>query len=277
MQIVESSIDNLRINREFLFNAERKVADFILDNLNGATQMNVSHVAKACEVSDATVIRMCKHLGYKGFYQLKVSLAKNLGEENYLDSSLNEMPIKNVNDFFSILSRNMKIIGNSLSPTSVEAVVTAINNANTIHIIGFGNTINVALDFAFRLGRMKIATTSSFSDELELSSINLARYGDVIIGISHSGGSECVINALKMGQKKGLTTVAITDLKDSPVEEISDYVLCTSIEATKTYVFGAESHMNMMAVTDLLLYLIAQKKATNKGLEMFFSETTFEN
>jgi DNA-binding MurR/RpiR family transcriptional regulator len=260
-----------------LFNAERKVADYILDNLNEAVHMNVAQIASACGVSDATVIRMCKHLGYKGYYQMKVRLAQNLGETKIIGSDIENLKVDSVKAFFKVCSYNMHKIGSSLDSATVKKVVKAIVEANTVHIIGFGNTTNVVLDFAFRLSRMKIATTCSHSDELELSSINLARYGDIVIGVSHSGGSVCVIKALTIARAKGLTTVAITDLEDSPVQQIADFTLCSTIEASKIYVFGAESHINIHAIVDLLLFLIAQEKTTETGLEMFLSETQLTN
>ena len=49
----------------------KKVADFILKNPELAVNANVSELANYSGVSDATVIRLCKHLGYQGLYQMK--------------------------------------------------------------------------------------------------------------------------------------------------------------------------------------------------------------
>ena len=50
--------------KDEMFLAERKVADYIAENPNQAVEMNVSELAEKSGASDATVIRLCKRLGY---------------------------------------------------------------------------------------------------------------------------------------------------------------------------------------------------------------------
>ncbi|MCD2492111.1 MurR/RpiR family transcriptional regulator [Lacrimispora sp. NSJ-141] len=73
-------IDTIKENYQQMFSAEKKVADFILQHPEQTVSSNVSELAELSGVSDATVIRMCKHLGYQGFYQMKLNLARDLGQ-----------------------------------------------------------------------------------------------------------------------------------------------------------------------------------------------------
>ena len=63
---------------EQLFSAERKVADCIRKNPDQAIMMNVSELASASGASEATVVRMCKHIGYQGYYQMRLVLAGDM-------------------------------------------------------------------------------------------------------------------------------------------------------------------------------------------------------
>lgn len=65
-----------------IFKAEKKVADFILKNPEVAVNANVSELANYSGVSDATVIRLCKHLGYSGYYQMKICLSRDMGSRD---------------------------------------------------------------------------------------------------------------------------------------------------------------------------------------------------
>ena len=67
-----------------IFQAERKVADFVRKNPELVVNANVSELANYSGVSDATVIRMCKHLGYEGYYQMKICLSGDLGGTSIL-------------------------------------------------------------------------------------------------------------------------------------------------------------------------------------------------
>jgi len=276
MQILESAIDNIRENSDDLFAAEKIVARHILDHAEQVPSSNIKEIAVACGVSEATVIRMCKHLGYKGFYQLKLMLAQDLEKSSRIGAGVEDEEILDASDFFKGLSHNIYAVGKSVDIKALHECVPLIAKANVVHIIAFGNTITTALNFAFRLGRIEISTTSSISDELELSSINLARYGDIVIGLSHSGGSRSVLKAFQLARQKGITTIAITDIIDTPLHELADYTLATGVEKSRIEVFGAESHVYMSAILDALFYFLAKEKRTKKGLAMFLAETKIE-
>jgi DNA-binding MurR/RpiR family transcriptional regulator len=74
-------IDTIQEHYDNIFNAEKKVADFILSNPEKAVNANVSELASFSGVSDATVIRFCKHIGYQGYYQLRINLSRDYRQE----------------------------------------------------------------------------------------------------------------------------------------------------------------------------------------------------
>ena len=55
--------------------AERKVADFILDDPERAMRMVINEIAEAAGVSVPSVTRLARRLGYKGFLDFRVALA----------------------------------------------------------------------------------------------------------------------------------------------------------------------------------------------------------
>jgi len=275
MQIVDSPLENIRLNSDELFSAEKKVAEYILANVEEILHMSVNELSQFCNVSEATIIRMCKHLGYKGFYQLKIMLAHDLGQSKIIGNG--NTGIDTVSEFFQDIANNMYTIGRMIDNKAFQDCINLIIRCNTVHVIASGNTIPSALDFAFRLGRIEIAATSSISDELELSSINLARFGDIVIGISHSGGSNSVLKAFDIARRKGITTIAITDIQDSPLNKLADFTLVSGVETSNVYVFGAESHINTSVVLDALIFFLVKKKRHEKGFEMFLPETKLDS
>ena len=65
--------------------SERKIADFIVKNPYKTVDCNVAELAKLSGVSDATVVRMCHHIGYTGYYQFRITLARDMGKNQYGD------------------------------------------------------------------------------------------------------------------------------------------------------------------------------------------------
>jgi D-sedoheptulose 7-phosphate isomerase len=51
----------------------------------------------------------------------------------------------------------------------------------------------------------------------------LGRAGDVLIGISTSGGSKNVIKAMEVARAKGIKTVAMTGMKHGPMADLADH------------------------------------------------------
>ena len=75
MQIIKTSvIENIKHNFEELFPAEKKTAQYILE----VTLLNISQLAKKAHASEASIVRMAKHLGYNGFFQMRLLLSNDV-------------------------------------------------------------------------------------------------------------------------------------------------------------------------------------------------------
>ena len=77
-------IETINENYDQIFSAEKKVADFILSFPELAVNANVSELANYSNVSDATVIRFCKHIGYQGYYQLRIISQETWDENRFM-------------------------------------------------------------------------------------------------------------------------------------------------------------------------------------------------
>ena len=73
----------LQIKRLYcnLTSAERKVADYVIESPQEITSLTVHQLAEKCEVAASAVIRFCKSVQLKGFAELKIELAKELGSK----------------------------------------------------------------------------------------------------------------------------------------------------------------------------------------------------
>ena len=68
------------INEKYmeLFPAEKKVVDAILKKPQNVVNYNAADLAKKSDVSVATIVRLCHHLGYEGYYQFRLLLSMSL-------------------------------------------------------------------------------------------------------------------------------------------------------------------------------------------------------
>jgi DNA-binding MurR/RpiR family transcriptional regulator len=80
---LENKIKNARLTK-----TERRIADFFLDNLTRICFMTAEDISVELGVSDASVIRFVRSLGYTGFSELKKSIQTQLSK--HLENSTNE-------------------------------------------------------------------------------------------------------------------------------------------------------------------------------------------
>ena len=79
---------------------------------------------------------------------------------------------------------------------------------------------------------------------------------DIAIGISHSGSSKDIVDALKVAKEHGATTIAITNEGKSPILKQSDIVLSTSSDETKYNILALNSRIAQLAIIDTLYFYI---------------------
>ena len=68
-------LERIRNIYSSLNSAERKAAQFILENPKKIIHFSITELSNSSHVSDATVFRLCQKLGYKGYQDLKINLA----------------------------------------------------------------------------------------------------------------------------------------------------------------------------------------------------------
>ena len=70
------TIVHIKAHYDELSRAERKVADFLIDNPDDILPLYITELADRCGASEATIVRFAKKLGFDGYQQLKIAVAK---------------------------------------------------------------------------------------------------------------------------------------------------------------------------------------------------------
>jgi RpiR family transcriptional regulator, carbohydrate utilization regulator len=275
LEFTDSALENIRSNIGTVFSAEKRVAEFILKNPEQVVALNVSDIAEQSGVSDATVIRLCKHLGYTGYYQMKLQLAHELGRNQLLRSSGQDKKPECADDLLKEIATNILNIGTSVDMQMLTTCVDKIRSAGAVYFVASGNSVPIAGSMAFRLGRIGIRAISASMSEQMIININNGLKDDVVIGISHSGSSKHVVNAFELARKKGITTIVLTDSKRSSAEQGADYTLSTGIKDSSVFIFGAPSYLYLYALTDLLVFFVenARQGSEDEMVEYVLSDT----
>lgn len=268
MDVMEGQVlKRINVIKEEMFLAERKVADYIVANPQEVVRLNVTDLAERSGSSDATVIRMCKRLGYGGFYQMKLALAEELGRYQmvgYMDASENPGSAREV---IQCLTRDLLRIADLLDEEKVQRCADLICQSNRVFISAVGNTIPVAMDFAFRLCRLGINATCETIVEYGMASMVKGNSQDMLLAVSHSGSSKHVIQTVEIANHKKMPTVAVTGSSSSTLARNAGFYLLTTVENPLFGEYGSSSHIYEQAVLDAVLYMVSKRQAQEKDAE----------
>lgn len=258
-------LDTIGALHDSLTKTEKKIASTLLATPEILSQNSLSDVAKILDVGEATFIRFCRTLGFRGYTDFKLDLAIELATKehnNYgiLDSNVletdtpKEIAIKLQSSLNSVIAETV----NLLDFVTLEKVVKELQKAKRIFLFGVGSSGLTAEDAKHKLMRIGLQTDALTNNHFMYMQASLLKRGDVVIGISHSGHSEEVIHSLKIAQRNEAKTIAITHHLRSPITNVSDYVLINGNRQGQLQSDSISTKISQLFVLDLIYALLVQ-------------------
>jgi DNA-binding MurR/RpiR family transcriptional regulator len=234
---------------------ERKIADWITANFQEIIGLSINELAHKCGSGEATIVRFSRRLGLSGYQELKLKIAQEsantaqggvLGVEQ--DDSCYDIFNKRIRDI-AVALENTKSV---LSPIEIEKAANVIKDARRIVIFGLGNSASIAVDAQHKFLRAGLDAIAYCDNHMQAIAASHLHKGDVAIGVSHSGASIDVVDALKTARETGATTICITNFGESPINEHSDIVLNTRSDETKYSILAMSSRIAQLAIFDAI-------------------------
>jgi len=243
--------------------SEAKIAKYILDNADVVTELSINELAKACDTSEASIVRFCRTIGLKGFQELKIKIAVSLSKQTKkLDGGITDDD--DVADVIQkIANFNKQAIDNTISLLDVKSIIKAVDalsNANKIDFYGVAASGTVAYDAMLKFARINIPCTAYQDSHLQLTSAVNLKKGDVACGISYSGATKEIVEAIQVAKEAGATTISLTKYGQSPLVKTADINLFVSSEEAMFRSGAMASRIAQLTVIDILFILVARKK-----------------
>ena len=253
----------LRGIRPSLKNAERLVADLFLKHPDKVLGYTVAEAAAHAHVSEATVIRFCRTLGFEGYQDIKFQIARELvvpsrsftGEEVVEGDSSGEVMQKVFAFNVQTLQETLEV----LDAAALEQASDLLDKADKILVIGVGTSganVHDAYNKLFRLGLNVVAQSDS---HLQMMEASLLGPNGAVLAITHSGRTRDPVETLAVARRAGAKTVVITSNPRSPVAAQADVVLLTSSRESAFRGEAIASRLAQMSIVDALYTLIRIK------------------
>jgi len=215
-----------------LTRSQRKLMQYILSHEDESIFLNIEDLAKKVDVSEATVVRLSKTLGFKGFPEFQKELRLHFKNKLTTTSRLQKTVKKVTSEgdvLIKVLQNDIANISETLKQTSIQEFrefIKSIDSAERIIIVGLrsayslANFFGIALEFLQKNVWVIQPGIGDMWDRL----LGL-RKGDLVIGISFPRYTKQTVDVLRFAKQRGIKTLAITDSFVSPLAQYADAIL----------------------------------------------------
>ncbi len=205
-------MERIKHLRQELTPAEGRVAALVLEQPRLVLNEPIADIARLAEVSQPTVIRFCRSLGFLGLADFKLKFASSL---------TGAIPVRHsqVRNSDSTHDLSAKVIDNTVSAIlkfrdqldvrSLDRAIELVSKARRVEFYALGNSRVVALDGQHKFFRFRIPTALYGDAHLFALAADLLGPGDVVIAISKSGQLPELLRAVDIARAAGADVIAI--------------------------------------------------------------------
>ncbi len=220
--------------------------------------LSMNELSTLSNVSEPSVVRLYRKLGYASYQELKVALAQEQVSNHYTSTS-NQNEIKDedlANVIFDKIADQLSIAmlmtKEKINITQMEEAVQIISKARRLFFFGQGLSGTIAEDGAHKFMRIGGTTIAVQDPHYQAIYANHMNSEDVVIVISHSGETVNIIEVVKMSQKSGAFVIVITSNANTTLAKMADILLLTQAQETEIRSDAMVSRLVQLALIDTL-------------------------
>jgi RpiR family transcriptional regulator, carbohydrate utilization regulator len=207
----------------------RRIADTILQQPAAAIGLSITELSQRSKVSDTTVLRFTRALGYKGYRQFALALAASVPDPE--DRAL-DVHIADEDDLASIVQKVFIAEAHALmkAPQTIDAdalerAVGALVRARRVHCYAVGGSGLIAMEAMWRFIHLGL-DCFAFYDPIQIAiQASQLTSDDVAIGFSQAGRTHSTVMGLAVARDAGATTICVTSRPHSPIVAKSDIAI----------------------------------------------------
>lgn len=203
-----------------LLPAAQAVAAVLLERADQVVELSSQQLAELSGASRATVVRTCQSLGFTGYQQLRVLVARDAG----YSTTSRAQPVGSaaiVAESFAQVREAVGAMTALLASADVERAVTELCAARRVIVAGNGLSAALAMDTAARLtatGRAAEFQADAIGQQI---AARLLSHGDVLLMLSGSGANSTSAKVVQAAQTAGAMVIVITAFARSPLAALA--------------------------------------------------------
>ena len=213
--------------------AEQRVATLVLEHPRKVLSEPIAEIARLADVSQPTVIRFCRSLGFQGLAEFKLKFAGSLTgsipvrhSQVRMSDSTHDLSAKVIDNTVSAILK----FRDGLDVHAIDRAIELLRRANKVEFYAMGNARVVALDGQHKFFRFRIPTTAHGDAHLFQLAAELLKPNDVVIAISTAGQAPELLSAVDAARQAGASVIAITSSKSALAKKAN---VCLAVDHTE--------------------------------------------
>lgn len=207
---------------------DRRVAEVILEVPHEVIHMTVSELAARAGSAESTTVRCCRKLGYGGYQDLKIRLARELAtQQPQIQAAIDQdtAPYEILRTVLAFDAELLKDITSGIGEGEFEDASRAIARARRVILVGFGSSYFVCLEAHERLSSAGLDAVAPESPNMKLLLCSRTTSEDVVVCVSHTGATKELIRYAEVAKANEATVIAVTSYANTRLARTADIAL----------------------------------------------------
>ena len=226
---------------------QQKLGEFVLGDPAKVLYLTITELARESETSEASVTRLCRTLGCKGYNEFKMALALDIQQGQPTQRSGDEID-NVVNESVQALQDTAKLLDRAL----LEQAAQALHQADAVQIYGVAASAILGEYLHYKLLRLgKPAQLFSDMHRAAMNATTLSK-NTLVVAISSSGSTRDLLHVVKLARKRGVQVLSLSNTPRSPLASLSDIQLVAAKPEGPLSAGALNAKVSVMLLVELL-------------------------
>lgn len=226
---------------------QQKLGEFVLSDPAKVVYLTITELARESDTSEASVTRLCRALGCKGYNEFKMALALDLQQGQPVEHSGDEID-NVVNESVQALQDTAKLLDRTL----LESAALALHQAQSVQIYGVAASAILGEYLHYKL--LRLGKPAQLFSDMHRAAMNAATLNKdtLVVAISSSGSTRDLLHVVKLARKQGVHVLALSNTPRSPLASLSDIQLVAAKPEGPLSAGALNAKVGVMLLVELL-------------------------
>ena len=226
---------------------QQKLGEFVLSDPARVLYLTITELARESHTSEASVTRLCRTLGCKGYNEFKMALALDIQQGQPARQAGDEID-NVVDESVQALQDTARLLDRTL----LEKAALALHQAQSVQIYGVAASAILGEYLHYKL--LRLGKPAQLFSDMHRAAMNATTLSEetLVVAISSSGSTRDLLHVVKLARKRGAKVLALSNTPRSPRASLSDMQLVAAKPEGPLSAGALNAKVGVMLLVELL-------------------------